>query len=224
MREDVQKIYMKTKPKKQVMMFTATLSEKMRDLSLKFMRKPYHTIVIDDQKRLTLHGLKQYFVDVPENRKFKYLYMLLSKIDYNQCIIFTSKANRAYHLQKMLKEVDVNSLAISSEMPMKTRMENFQKFKEGTEKILVSTDLFSRGIDIERINLVINYDMSDTTDTYLHRVGRAGRYNTKGTAITFIASEPEKAILDEVQKRFEVKIEELPQKIEDSTFGEIRSE
>ncbi len=224
MREDVQKIYLKTKPAKQVMMFTATLSEKMRELTAKFMKRPYQAIVIDDQKRLTLHGLKQYYADVQEAKKFKFLYTLLSKFDYNQCIIFTSKATRAYHLQKMLKDVDVKSLAISSEMPMKVRMDNFQKFKDGTEKVLVSTDLFSRGIDIERINLVINYDMSESADTYLHRVGRAGRYNTKGTAVTFVSSEEDKKTLDDVQKRFEVKIELLPQKIDDNTFGEFRSE
>lgn len=219
MREDIQKIFLKTKPKKQVMMFTATLSDKMKATSLKFMRDPFHIICIDDQKRLTLHGLKQFYVEVNEKQKFKYLYTLLNKIDYNQCIIFTSKIDRAKYLNKMLKDTEISSLTIHAEMTQKMRMENFKKFKEGAEKIIVTTNLFARGIDIERINLVINYDMAESSDTYLHRVGRAGRYNTKGTAVTFVNSEEDKKILDDIQQRFEIKIEQLPQKIEENTFN-----
>ena len=219
MREEIQKIFLKTKSKKQVMMFTATLSDKMKETSLKFMRAPYHIIAIDDQKRLTLHGLRQFYVEVTEKQKFKYLYMLLNKIDYNQCVIFTSKIDRAKYLNKMLKDAEISSLTIHADMIQKVRNENFKKFKEGGEKILVSTNLLARGIDIERINLVINYDMAESSDTYLHRVGRAGRYNTKGTAITFVTSEEDKKILDDIQKRFEIKIEQLPQKIDESTFA-----
>ena len=219
MREEIQKIFLKTKSKKQVMMFTATLSDKMKETSLKFMRAPYHIIAIDDQKRLTLHGLRQFYVEVTEKQKFKYLYTLLNKIDYNQCVIFTSKIDRAKYLNKMLKDAEISSLTIHADMAMKARIENFKKFKEGGEKVLVSTNLVARGIDIERINLVINYDMAESSDTYLHRVGRAGRYNTKGTAITFVTSEEDKKILDDIQKRFEIKIEQLPQKIDESTFA-----
>ena len=219
MRDDIQKIFLKTKAKKQVMMFTATLSDKMKETALKFMRSPYHIIFIDDQKRLTLHGLKQFYVEVSEKQKFKYLYTLLNKIDYNQCIIFTSKIDRAKYLNKMLLDTEISSLTIHADLTQKQRIENFKKFKEGAEKIIVTTNLFARGIDIERINLVINYDMAESSDTYLHRVGRAGRYNTKGTAITFVNSEEDKKILDDIQTRFEIKVEQLPQKIDESTFG-----
>lgn len=205
------------------MMFTATLNDKMKETALKFMRQPYHIIFIDDQKRLTLHGLKQFYVEVNEKQKFKYLYTLLNKIDYNQCIIFTAKIDRAKYLNKMLKDAEISSLTIHAEMSQKQRIDNFKKFKDGAEKIIVTTNLFARGIDIERINLVINYDMAETSDTYLHRVGRAGRYNTKGTAITFVNTEDDHKILDDIQKRFEIKIEQLPQKIDESTFGEIMS-
>lgn len=75
---------------------------------------------------------------------------------------------------------------------------------------MVSTDLLGRGIDIEKINIVINYDMPNDSDQYLHRVGRAGRYGTKGLAVSFISSQEDNEILENVQKRFEVKIEDLP--------------
>ena len=223
MREDIQKIFVKTKVRKQVMMFTATLSDKMKETALKFMRAPYRVIFIDDQKRLTLHGLRQFYAEVTEKQKFRFLYALLSKVDYNQCIIFTSKVDRAKYLNKMLRDAQISSLTIHADMSQKARMECFKKFKEGSEKIIVTTNLFARGIDIERINLVINYDMAENSDTYLHRVGRAGRYNTKGNAVTFVTLDQDKETLEDIQKRFEIKIELLPQKFDESTFGDLNS-
>jgi len=83
---------------------------------------------------------------------------------------------------------------------------------------MVCTDLLGRGIDIEKINVVINYDMPADSDQYLHRVGRAGRYGTKGLALSFISSPEDSAVLDEVQSRFEVKVEDLPDSIDKSTY------
>ena len=103
-------------------------------------------------------------------------------------------------------------------MPMEQRLKIVNEFKEGKFRIMVSTDLLGRGIDIEKINIVINYDMPNETDQYLHRVGRAGRYGTKGLAVSFISSPEDIKILDEVQERFEVKIEDLPSQIDKSTY------
>lgn len=84
--------------------------------------------------------------------------------------------------------------------------------------MLISTDLFSRGIDIARVNLVVNYDMPLDSNNYLHRVGRAGRYNTEGISVSFVNNEADEKVLKDVQDRFEIKIQELPQKIDDNTF------
>ncbi|KAK6912704.1 Helicase, C-terminal [Dillenia turbinata] len=94
----------------------------------------------------------------------------------------------------------------------------YKGFKEGHKRILVATDLVGRGIDIERVNIVINYDMPDSADTYLHRVGRAGRFGTKGLAITFVSSASDSDVLNQVQERFEVDIKELPEQIDTSTY------
>lgn len=83
---------------------------------------------------------------------------------------------------------------------------------------MVSTDIFGRGIDIEKINVVFNFDMPQEADSYLHRVGRAGRFGTKGLAITFVSGQKDMEILDDIQKRFEIKIEELPTTIDVSTY------
>ena len=107
-------------------------------------------------------------------------------------------------------QVGMPSIAIHSEMDQLDRIKGFRQFKRFEKKILVSTNLFARGIDVERVNIVINYDMPDSPDTYLHRVGRAGRFGTKGLSISFVSSEEDKAMLDEIQKRFVVQIPVLP--------------
>lgn len=97
-------------------------------------------------------------------------------------------------------------------------IERYNKFKDYKARILVSTDIFGRGVDFERVNIVINYDMPESADMYLHRVGRSGRFGTKGLAITFVSSDNDTKILNEVQSRFEVEVKELPDEIDTSTY------
>lgn len=99
------------------------------------------------------------------------------------------------------------------------RIKRYNEFKQFKYRIMVATDIFGRGIDIEKINVVFNYDMPTDSDSYLHRVGRAGRFGTKGLAITFVSGAEDIKILEEIQKRFEVKIEELPTTIDVSTYS-----
>jgi len=103
-------------------------------------------------------------------------------------------------------------------MKQDKRISEYKKFKDLGARILVSTDLFGRGIDIERVNVVINYDFPDESDQFLHRVGRAGRFGTKGLAISFISSETDQEILSQVQSRFEVDLGELPDEIDVSSY------
>jgi len=105
-----------------------------------------------------------------------------------------------------------------SELSQQERIKIYDGFKELKHRILVATEIFGRGIDIEKINIVINYDMPSESDAYLHRVGRAGRFGTKGLAITFVSGKKDLEVLEEIQKRFEVKIPEMPETIESSTY------
>jgi ATP-dependent RNA helicase UAP56/SUB2 len=110
---------------------------------------------------------------------------------------------------------------IHSGMKQDERIKKYKAFKDFEKRILVTTDLFGRGIDIERVNIVINYDFPDGdngSDQYLHRVGRAGRFGTKGLAISFVSSEDDTAQLAKVQTRFECQIPELPESIDVSTY------
>ncbi|EGW15057.1 Spliceosome RNA helicase BAT1 [Cricetulus griseus] len=149
-----------TPHEKQVMMFSATLSKEIRPVCRKFMQDPME-IFVDDETKLTLHGLQQYYVKLKDNEKNRKLFDLLDVLEFNQ------------------------------------------QFKDFQRRILVATNLFGRGMDIERVNIAFNYDMPEDSDTYLHRVARAG---TKCLAITFVSDENDAKILNDVQDRFEVNI------------------
>lgn len=99
------------------------------------------------------------------------------------------------------------------------RIKRYQEFKAFNKRICVATDVFGRGIDIEKINVAINYDLPTEADSYLHRVGRAGRFGTKGLSISFVSSEDDQRVLKEIEKRFEVSLPEFPKDgIDSSTY------
>ncbi|KAL0751875.1 hypothetical protein Bca101_033878 [Brassica carinata] len=175
-------------------------------------------IYVDDEAKLTLHGLVQHYIKLSEMEKNRKLNDLLDALDFNQVVIFVKSVSRAGELNKLLIECNFPSICIHSGMSQEERLTHYKSFKEGHKRILVATDLVGRGIDIERVNIVINYDMPDSADTYLHRVGRAGRFGTKGLAITFVASASDSEVLNQVQARFEVDIKELPEQIDTSTY------
>jgi len=103
-------------------------------------------------------------------------------------------------------------------MKQTERIEKYKKFKNFEIRIMIATDIFGRGVDIEKVNVVINYDMSLDADTYLHRVGRAGRFGTKGLAISFVSTKEDAEILNQVQKRFVIEVPTLPAQIDSSTY------
>lgn len=217
MRKDVQEIFTRTPKKKQVMMFSATLSREMREVCRRFMQNPVE-VFVDDETKLTLHGLIQHYVKLTEAEKNRKLNDLLDKLEFNQVIIFVKSVQRAQALDRLLTECNFPSICIHAGLDQPERIARYQQFKNFEKRIMVATDLFGRGIDIERVNIVINYDMPDSTDTYLHRVGRAGRFGTKGLAITFVASQEDSEMLNQVQARFEVSITEIPPTLQSSAY------
>lgn len=155
-------------------------------------------IFIDQEKNLTLFGLKQFYVRLEEDQKIKKLIQLLDDLDFNQVIIFVKTQEYAKKLNEIIKNTGFPSAACYSSMPIEDRIRTYNEFKNYKYRILVSTDLFGRGIDIEKINVVINYNMPNESDQYLHRVGRAGRFGTKGLAISFVSTEEDQKVLDDV--------------------------
>ncbi|KAJ4537071.1 Suppressor of the cold-sensitive snRNP biogenesis mutant brr1-1, variant 2 [Exophiala dermatitidis] len=238
MRRDVQEIFRATPTEKQVMMFSATLPTEIRPICRKFMRNPLE-VFVDDETKLTLHGLQQYSIRLSESEKNRKLNELLDSLEFNQVIIFVKSTLRATELDKLLRECNFPSIAVHSGISQEERyvllslhsnlaaciltmfssIKRYKEFKEFNKRICVATDVFGRGIDIERINLAINYDLPADADSYLHRVGRAGRFGTKGLSISFVSSEQDEQVLKEIERRFEAKVPEYPEGgVDSSTY------
>jgi ATP-dependent RNA helicase UAP56/SUB2 len=219
MRRDVQNVFVKTPQQKQVLMFSATMTDELKTVALKFMVNPT-MVSVDRHAKLTLHGLAQYFVNLTEGQKLRRLCDVLDVVDFNQCIIFVSSVERSEALNKQLQAMKFPSSAMHSRMEQTERLRIYESCKKNETRIVVSTDLFGRGVDIDRINLVVQFDMASDPDSYLHRVGRAGRFGTKGVTIAFITEEEKEikrenrkytdtGIMKEVQERFEMQVKEL---------------
>merc|ERR1711988_681155 len=225
MRKSVQDIFKNTPREKQVMMFSATLSKEIRKVCKKFMTDPVMEVFIDDESKLTLRGLQQHYVKLAENEKNRKLNDLLDALEFNQVIIFVKSPERAKTLNQLLCDCNFPSIATFGRLKQEERIEKYKAFKNFQKRILVSTGMYGRGVDFEKVNVVINYDMPESTehnagaaDCYLHRVGRSGRFGTKGLAITFVSTPEDSSTLEEIQSRFEVNITELPETIDTSTY------
>lgn len=177
-------------------------------------------VYVDDETKLTLHGLQQYYCKLKDQEKNRKLFDLLDVLEFNQVIIFVKTVQRCKALAELLVEQNFPAIFIHRGMNQEDRLSHYKQFKDFSKRMLVATNLFGRGMDIERVNIVFNYDMPDDSDTYLHRVARAGRFGTKGLAITFVCDEKDAKVLNEVQDRFEVNVGELPEEIDLTSYIE----
>ncbi|KAI9453056.1 ATP-dependent RNA helicase SUB2 [Boletus coccyginus] len=219
MRRDVQEILRVTPHHKQVMMFSATLSKEIHITCKKFMANPLE-IFVDDETKLTLHGLQQHYIKLEENARNRKLNELLDTLEFNQVVIFVKSVARAIELDKLLVSCNFPSISIYSGLAQEERIKRYTAFKAFEKRILVTTDIFGCGIDVERVNIVVNYDCPPDADSYLHRVGRAGRFGTKGLAVTFVSesSESDQQVMAAIQSRFEVAVPELPDHIDPASY------
>ena len=219
MRADVQKIFKKTPCNKQVMMFTATLPDDTKTVCKKFMRKPVEIIVKEENKE-HLEKLQQFYVKLKEDEKNKKLFDVLDSVQFNQVIIFVNSIPRCETLSDILTKNEFPSIAIHADLPQEERIRKFNSFKEFKSRIMVATELYGRGVDFLKVNTVINYDMSTDPDAYVHRVGRAGRFGTKGITITFLASDEDQKVFDDLLKKYpNIRADVLPDVIDKSIYS-----
>ena len=219
MRADVQKIFKKTPCNKQVMMFTATLPDDTKTVCKKFMRKPVEIIVKEESKE-HLEKLQQFYVKLKEDEKNKKLFDVLDSVQFNQVIIFVNSIPRCETLSDILTKNEFPSIAIHADLPQEERIRKFNSFKEFKSRIMVATELYGRGVDFLKVNTVINYDMSIDAEAYVHRVGRAGRFGTKGITITFLASDEDQKVFDELLKKYpNIRADVLPEVIDKSIYS-----
>ena len=221
MRGDVQRIFKKTPVDKQVMMFTATLPEETKIVCKKFMRKPVEIIVKEENKE-HLEKLQQFYVKLNEDEKNRKLLDIIDKVQFNQVIIFVNNIERCEALSNILNQNSIPSIAIHADLPQEERISKFDAFKDFKKRIMVATELYGRGVDFLKVNTVINYDMSTDAEAYVHRVGRAGRFGTKGITITFLASEEDQKVFDDLLKKYpNIKAAPLPDVIDKSIYSKL---
>ncbi len=168
----------------QVALFSATMPPDFFELTNKFMRNPIQILV--EPEKLTLNGIKQYCIDIEKNEyKFDILCDLFDILSLSQSVIYCNSRKMVEDLSAKLKDANFCVTSIHGSMTPIDREVKMKEFTTGKTRVLVSTDLLSRGIDVQQISIVINYDIPKSVDNYLHRIGRSGRYGRKGVAINF---------------------------------------
>eukprot|EP00350_Pseudokeronopsis_sp_OXSARD2_P006430 CAMPEP_0170556204 /NCGR_PEP_ID=MMETSP0211-20121228/15766_1 /TAXON_ID=311385 /ORGANISM="Pseudokeronopsis sp., Strain OXSARD2" /LENGTH=398 /DNA_ID=CAMNT_0010866391 /DNA_START=12 /DNA_END=1208 /DNA_ORIENTATION=- len=199
---------------KQIMLFSATYPQEIKEFQQKYIPAPEFINLMDE---LTLKGVTQYYAYLEEKEKLHCLNTLFSKLDINQAMIFCNSAKRVELLAKKISQLGYSCFYIHSRMQQNDRNRIYHDFKNGETRCLVSTDLFTRGIDILSVNVVINFDFPKYSETYLHRIGRSGRFGHLGLAINFI-TESDKTNLFKIEDELSTKINPIPQDIDKNLY------
>eukprot|EP01026_Neomeris_dumetosa_P023080 TRINITY_DN1981_c0_g1_i1.p2 TRINITY_DN1981_c0_g1~~TRINITY_DN1981_c0_g1_i1.p2 ORF type:complete len:429 (-),score=57.01 TRINITY_DN1981_c0_g1_i1:3630-4916(-) len=198
----------------QIMLYSATFPVTVRAFKEKHLKKPY---IINLMEELTLKGLTQFYAFVEERQKVHCLNTLFSKLDINQSIIFCNSVNRVELLAKKITDLGYSCFYIHAKMQQSHRNRVFHDFRNGQCRNLVSSDLFTRGIDIQSVNVVINFDFPKNAETYLHRVGRSGRFGHLGLAVNLITFE-DRFSLYRIEQELGTEIKPIPAHIEKSLY------
>lgn len=212
-KDQIYDIFQLLPPKIQVGVFSATLPPEALDITRKFMNKPVRILVKRDE--LTLEGIKQFYVNVErEEWKLDTLCDLYETLAITQSVIFANTRRKVDWLTDKMRERDHTVSATHGDMDQNTRDVIMREFRSGSSRVLITTDLLARGIDVQQVSLVINFDLPNNPENYLHRIGRSGRFGRKGVAINFVTKEDER-LLQDIQRFYNTVIEELPANIAD---------
>jgi len=210
----IEKIIQFLPKSRQILMLSATFPIEVDDFKKRYLP---NARVINLMEELTLKGLTQYYAYVEEKQKVHCLNTLLVKLQINQTIIFCNSAFRVKCLARKISELGFSCYYIHSKMQQENRNKVFHGFRKGDCRCLVSTDLCTRGIDIQTVNVVINFDFPYNAETYLHRIGRSGRFGHLGLAINFVTDE-DKMNLFTIEKELNTKILPIPPKVDPALY------
>ncbi|XP_020260542.1 DEAD-box ATP-dependent RNA helicase 6-like [Asparagus officinalis] len=199
---------------RQILLFSATFPVTVKDFKDRYLPKPYIINLMDE---LTLKGITQYYAFVEERQKVHCLNTLFSKLQINQSIIFCNSVNRVELLAKKITELGYSCFYIHAKMLQDHRNRVFHDFRNGACRNLVCTDLFTRGIDIQAVNVVINFDFPKNSETYLHRVGRSGRFGHLGLAVNLITYE-DRFNLYRIEQELGTEIKQIPAQIDQAIY------
>ncbi|XP_028074214.1 eukaryotic initiation factor 4A-8-like isoform X6 [Camellia sinensis] len=212
-KDQIYDIFQLLPSKVQVGLFSVTMPPKALEITRKFMNKPVRILVKCDE--LTLEGIKQFYVNVDEEeRKFEALCNLCETMAITQSIIFVNKCRKVDWLINKMRSRDHTVFGTHGAMDQNTRDIVMREFCSGSSRVLITTDILARGIDVQQVSLVVNYDLPTQPDNYLHRIGRSGRFGRKGVAINFLTSDDSRMLAD-IQRLYNVVVEELPANVAD---------
>ncbi|CAI5969512.1 unnamed protein product [Closterium sp. NIES-65] len=207
-KDQIYDIFQLLPPKLQVGVFSATMPPEALEITRKFMNKPVKILVKRDE--LTLEGIKQFYVNVEkEEWKLDTLCDLYETLAITQSVIFINTRRKVDWLTDKMRSRDHTVSATHGDMDQNTRDIIMREFRSGSSRVLITTDLLARGIDVQQVSLVINYDLPTQPENYLHRIGRSGRFGRKGVAINFVTKDDER-MLQDIQRFYNTVIEELP--------------
>ena len=193
-------------------LFSATMPENVVEIAENYLSNPVRILLPPDE--VTLKGIKQYYVDLErEDWKLPVLLDLYQQIAVNQALIYVNKRQKAEWLAKQLGSHGFTLEYIHGEMEVAERKKRMDDFRSGTVRVLISTDLLARGIDVQQVSLVVNYELPVQRENYVHRIGRSGRYGKKGVAINLVYGE-ERGMLKEIEKHYSTDIVELPENLD----------
>jgi len=197
----------------QVCLFSATMPVEILNMTKRFMRNPVRILV--KKEALTLDGIRQFYISVErEDWKLDTLCDLYETLTITQAIIYCNTRQKTEWLQDKMTSRDFTVSCMHGEMDMSNRQLIMREFRSGSSRVLITTDLLARGIDVQQVSLVINYDLPINRENYIHRIGRSGRFGRKGVAINFVSQEDVKA-LREIESFYRTEIEEMPMDVSD---------
>jgi len=189
-------------------LFSATMPPEALEITQRFMNKPVRILVKRDE--LTLDGIKQFYIAVErEEWKLDTLCDLYDTLNITQAVIFCNTRRKVDWLTDKMRSREFTVSCTHSEISQKERKVILDEFRTGSSRVLITTDLLARGIDVQQVSLVINYDLPRNTENYIHRIGRSGRFGRKGVAINFVTNEDIRS-LRELEEFYQTQIEEMP--------------
>jgi len=210
-KEQIYDIYRYLPPQTQVVLISATLPVEVLDMTEKFMNDPIRILVKRDE--LTLEGIKQFFVNVEEEEwKFDTLSDLYDTLTISQAVIFCNTKAKVDWLAKRMKENHFTVCSMHGGMDQTERDRVMEQFRSGNSRVLIATDLWGRGIDVQQVSLVICYDLPTNRELYIHRIGRSGRFGRKGMAINFVKKDDVQTLRD-IEQYYSTQIDEMPSNI-----------
>merc|ERR1712211_187037 len=212
-KDQIYDIFVTLPPTIQVCLFSATMPPEALEITEKFMQKPIRILVKKDE--LTLEGIQQFHIAVErEEWKLDTLCDLYDTLNISQAVIFCNTRRKVEWLTDKMLQKDFVVSSTHGDISQQERDVVLNEFRTGSSRVLITTDLLARGIDVQQVSLVINYDLPRNLESYLHRIGRSGRFGRKGVAINFTTSRDVR-MMKAIERHYQTQIEEMPMNIAD---------